>query len=233
MGQGQETVARSLISAGMEDGTWVMLENVHLSLGFAFELEMLPMQGHEDFRLFLTAYADRMRFLEVPRQLMRQSILISREPPQGVRLGLLHCYAKDGAAASAFLHMDHQNWAQLLFTVCVLHVALSERRRFPQGWSAPYDFRISDLTASIAFLCSTMEQMSYAEKLNWPSLRYVVCYIIYGGVVQDSNDLRVVNAMCTSMLDSRAFDIDADAAQEEVLPAPKSTDIAAYYNHAF
>lgn len=38
MGQGQEFHARKMITDGMADGGWVMLQNVHLSISFCSEI---------------------------------------------------------------------------------------------------------------------------------------------------------------------------------------------------
>ncbi len=57
MGQGQEIIARQLISDAMVSGEWVLLQNIHLSLPFCTEImdsltDNEPV--HEYFRLWLT-----------------------------------------------------------------------------------------------------------------------------------------------------------------------------------
>lgn len=57
MGQGQEIIARQLISEAMMTGEWVLLQNIHLSLSFCMEImdsltDNEPV--HNYFRLWLT-----------------------------------------------------------------------------------------------------------------------------------------------------------------------------------
>lgn len=57
MGQGQEIIARQLISDAMGSGEWVLLQNIHLSLPFCAEVmdsltDNEPV--HECFRIWLT-----------------------------------------------------------------------------------------------------------------------------------------------------------------------------------
>lgn len=47
MGQGQEFHARKMITDGMADGGWVMLQNVHLSISFCSEI--IDILGEADF----------------------------------------------------------------------------------------------------------------------------------------------------------------------------------------
>lgn len=57
MGQGQEFHARKLISDAMNAGTWVLLQNIHLSLPFCTEVMDALVETdivHEAFRLWMT-----------------------------------------------------------------------------------------------------------------------------------------------------------------------------------
>lgn len=57
MGQGQEVVARDMMEASMQNGGWVLLQNVHLSLPFASEIMSVIVDTEnvdESFRLWLT-----------------------------------------------------------------------------------------------------------------------------------------------------------------------------------
>lgn len=57
LGQGQEPAARKLISTGVAQGSWVMLQNCHLGLKFMAEVEttMLKLDDIDpDFQLWIT-----------------------------------------------------------------------------------------------------------------------------------------------------------------------------------
>lgn len=57
MGQGQEFIARKMMTECMAAGGWVMLQNVHLSLSFCAEIiDILVETEHIDdtFRLWVT-----------------------------------------------------------------------------------------------------------------------------------------------------------------------------------
>ena len=56
--QGQEVVARRYLAAAAADGSWVLLQNTHLSTTYLQELEgwLAKIEGlHESFRLWITA----------------------------------------------------------------------------------------------------------------------------------------------------------------------------------
>ena len=89
MGEGQEVPANSSIDAAFLAGTWVILQNCHLGIGFMNKLEdklSLPTSTPEleNFRLWLTSEIT-IRF---PIGLLQISIKVTLEPPQGLRAGL-------------------------------------------------------------------------------------------------------------------------------------------------
>ncbi len=106
--------------------------------------------------------------------------------------------------------MKSPKWFPLLFTVCFMHSVLQERCKFGSlGWTVPYEFNHSDLTASLLFVQKYMYSIQAALKrsgeLAWPSIRYMVCEVMYGGRVTDAHDRRLLNAYGNQWLDSKIF----------------------------
>lgn len=91
MGQGQEFHARKMITDGMADGGWVMLQNVHLSISFCSEIiDILVETEHieDSFRLWVTTEVHE----EFPIGLLQMAIKFTNEPPQGIRASMKRSY---------------------------------------------------------------------------------------------------------------------------------------------
>lgn len=91
MGQGQEFIARKIMTDCMATGGWVMLQNVHLSISFCSEIiDILVETEHIDdsFRLWVTTEVHD----EFPIGLLQMAIKFTNEPPQGIRASLKRSY---------------------------------------------------------------------------------------------------------------------------------------------
>ena len=194
MGQGQEIVARRLVAAASAEGHWVLLQNAHLGLQYLGEVEqyLAKMESpHEAFRLWITCDPHPA----VPIGLLHASAKVTNEAPVGVRAGLRASYqwiTQDTLDAVA-----RPEWRSLLFALCFLHSIVQERRKFgPIGWNVPYEFNTSDLAASIQALQNHVADMA-ARKISspdWPTLRYMISTIQYGGRITDDRDRDLMTA---------------------------------------
>lgn len=91
MGQGQEVVARDMIETSMQNGGWVLLQNIHLSLPFASEVMTMIVNTEtvdENFRIWLTTEVHQ----QFPIGLLQMAIKFTNEPPQGIRASLKRTY---------------------------------------------------------------------------------------------------------------------------------------------
>jgi len=94
-----------------------------------------------------------------------------------------------------------------LFATCFLHTTLLERRKYgPLGWCIPYEFNHSDLVASVTFLQNHLYQLdTHKDHLNWTTIRYMLCEVLYGGRVTDDYDRRLLASYGIAWFDNNLF----------------------------
>lgn len=84
MGEEQEIPAAQLIDSGFINGSWVVLNNCHLSLEFMGQMEDIlnPKDKtiHPEFRLWITCQPDT----NFPLGLLQMAIKVTTEPPKGL-----------------------------------------------------------------------------------------------------------------------------------------------------
>lgn len=91
LGQGQGKKAANLIEKSKKDGSWVLLQNCHLSKSWMNDLEKIVAELAEEkpaenteFRLFLTS----MPASYFPISILQNSIKLTIEPPRGLKSNL-------------------------------------------------------------------------------------------------------------------------------------------------
>ena len=167
------------------------------------------------FRLWLTI----LPVPNFPEALLKLSVVVSSEPPNGLRAGLLGCYAKDGPAAEFFHDVGHDQWKNFLFALCFLHITVCQRREYGNfGWSFPYAFGKSDLSSSLMYSRTLFDSSDTTTSVDWISVRFVVCEILYGGLITTDSDRKVVQALGRNLLDNRIFTVGHNIAPG--LPMP-------------
>ena len=146
LGQGQEETARNMITEGIGNGHWLMLQNCHLCLAFCEEIMQTMIETEEinpAFRLWITTEANP----KFPLGLLQMSLKYTNEPPQGIRASLRRSYADINQ--DMLDYSNHAAWPTMLYAVAFLHTIVQERRKFgPIGWNIPYEFNRADFTAS-------------------------------------------------------------------------------------
>eukprot|EP00108_Taenia_solium_P009032 TsM_000496300 transcript=TsM_000496300 gene=TsM_000496300 len=206
MGQGQEVHARRLITGSMAEGKWVLLQNCHLGLNFMdelFDLVTTSQNVHESFRCWITTEPHP----KFPIALLQISTKFTFDPPMGVRAGLLRTYAMIGQEGEDQLEASSAvQWKPLLYAVAFLHTIVQERRKFgPIGWNIPYEFNQADFTSTMQFIQNHLDDMDAHKGISWPTIRYMIGEVQYGGRVTDDYDKRLLNTYTQVWFTDRIF----------------------------
>ncbi|CAF0880138.1 unnamed protein product [Rotaria sordida] len=230
MGQGQEVHARRLLAQAYANGTWVLLQNCHLSLDFCEEFLLQLTENtdriHPDFRLWITTEPH----LKFPIGLLQISIKYTAEPPQGVKAGLKRTFA--GLTQEQQLESNtHEKWRPLLYAVAFLHTIVQERRKFgPLGWNIPYEFNQSDFNATVQFIQNYLDDMDAAKQMQWKTIHYMISEVQYGGRVTDDFDKRLLKTYVKCWFRDEMFDPNFQF-EEKTYRIPKMTRIEDVFDY--
>lgn len=93
LGQGQEELAEKMISNGMIEGNWILLQNCHLFKSWMPKLETIisglkSQECHDNFRLILTSIPVDY----FPVSVLQNSLKMTTDPPKGIKANLLRTY---------------------------------------------------------------------------------------------------------------------------------------------
>merc|ERR1719313_1442790 len=193
MGEGQEVVAWAKMQNGFVAGTWVILQNCHLGIGYMNEMEDVLTKTpeiDEDFRLWITCEIT----LRFPIGLLQMAIKVTLEPPAGLKAGLSRTYTTM-VSQELLDKIDHQKWRTIVYVQAFLHSVVQERRKFgPIGWCVPYEYNNSDLDACLLFLEKHLSTtVLVGSPLSWTTVQYMVADVQYGGRITDDLDRELFN----------------------------------------
>ncbi|KAF1335296.1 Dynein heavy chain, partial [Globisporangium splendens] len=192
LGQGQASVAETILQRGLESGNWAFLANCHLMLSWAPTLEKLidnfcsaSAQVNPQFRLWLTSGPNP----NFPIAILQRGIKMTTEPPRGLKANLLRLY--NTISPEEFSRCRQvKKYKRLLFCLCWFHSLLLERREFSNlGWNIPYDFNESGFAITEDALAIYLDEH---EETPWGALKYLIAQANYGGRVTDDWDRRLM-----------------------------------------
>lgn len=210
MGQGQEIKAAQMMDGGVVTGSWVLLQNTHLGLGYMRTLEEYISVKNSDannpidpaFRLWITSEPHP----QFPIGLLQIAIKMTDEPPSGIKAGLRKSY--NWIDTDWLEAVNRDEWRPMLFALCFMHTIVQERRKFGAlGFCIPYEFNQSDLEASAIYMRNHMTEVELKKgQVSWVAVVYMVCEVQYGGRITDDIDRRLFNTYGDSFLTPKIFD---------------------------
>jgi len=127
MGENMENIAMQKIEQGMQNGSWVMLENLHLMVEWMKDLtkvlEDLATNDlvNSNFRLFLTTDPTDT----IPIGIMERSILIIIEPPTGIKPNMKKAWVLFNN--DKFNDKDPKE-KNILYALCYFHSMMFQRK---------------------------------------------------------------------------------------------------------
>lgn len=195
MGQGQEDPAQKALQEAGKNGTWIMLQNLHLMQSwlktFERNLEIVCEDVHDDFRCFISSEPPPLPYMQIiPESILQNSIKVANEAPQDLKANIKRAFSKFGEEEFAKATKISE-YKAILFGLCMYHSLILGRRKFgSQGWSRLYNFNDGDLT-----ICGDVLQnyLSKYDQVPYNDLQYLYGEIMYGGHITDAWDRRTNN----------------------------------------
>ncbi|KAL9652089.1 hypothetical protein ABK040_015890 [Willaertia magna] len=204
LGSGTENIAKQAVKDALTNGSWVILQNCHLALGFMPMLEQIvetfsPEQNHADFRLWLTS----MPSPKFPISVLQNSVKMTLEPPKGLANNLKGSFDNYNDE-----NMQHPTkpveFKKLLFSLTFFHAVIQERRKFgPLGWNIFYEFTSGDLDVCIKQLRLFLEKY---EQVPYKVIKFLTGQINYGGRVTDDWDRRTLMTLIEDYITPKAME---------------------------
>ncbi|ETN24826.1 hypothetical protein PPTG_01014 [Phytophthora nicotianae INRA-310] len=199
MGQGQEEYADNVLMKSSREGSWVILQNIHLMQSWVPRLErtleVYSVSADQNFRCFLSSEGPALASLSnLPESLLQSCIKVANEAPTDLKSNLRRAWANFSVQQLEDCAQPNE-YQGCLFALCFFHALVLGRRRFGcQGWSRPYSFNTGDLLICSDVLRRYLDTAaaSRSRSLPWDDLRYIFGEIMYGGHITDHWD-RITN----------------------------------------
>ncbi|KAJ1563488.1 Dynein heavy chain 7, axonemal, partial [Cladochytrium tenue] len=122
LGQGQGPIAPAMFKEAQKAGSWVVLQNCHLTVSWLPAIVNDMASVHKDFRLWLTSYlSDRF-----PASILQHGVKMTNEPPKDIKANLLKSFVSDPVADEKFFGGCSKplEWEKLLFGICMFHAVV-------------------------------------------------------------------------------------------------------------
>ncbi|KRX08296.1 P-loop containing nucleoside triphosphate hydrolase [Pseudocohnilembus persalinus] len=228
LGQGQGKKAEALIERAKSDGSWVLLQNCHLSKSWMPELEKIVQQfnepgyiQNEDFRLFLTS----MPVEYFPVSVLQNGLKLTTEPPRGIKANLSKSFQDLNQEYIDQVEFKKESWFRLFFGLTFFHAVIQERRKFgPLGFNIRYEFNESDL--DISKITLKMFLNTQEEGIPYDAMLYMTGHINYGGRVTDDWDRVCLLSILKQFYTSEALEKNYQFSESGLYYAPSTMELA-------
>ncbi|KAK7206778.1 dynein heavy chain, N-terminal region 1-domain-containing protein [Myxozyma melibiosi] len=207
--------AERAIAEAAQRGSWVLLKNVHLAPEWVSLLEkrigLLRLES--SFRLFLTM---EMTTSKAPVSLLRASYIIMCEPPPGLRASMNDTF---GGIPKTELLKPPVERVRVYFLLAWFHGVVQERLRYGiVGWKKAYEFSDADFEFArlvvdrwVSAAAGDESRSNVApEKIPWTTILRILVDTVYGGKVDDEDDLCSLEKLASEVFTAQAFEIDFD-----------------------
>ncbi|KAF5116137.1 hypothetical protein DV495_001276 [Geotrichum candidum] len=222
--------ADTAIVTASQRGTWVLIQNVHLSPQWLESLEkhLKSTRHHPDFRLLLTMQVNT----KVPTTLLRVSRIIMFEPPWGMKASMQSSFKTTSAERISKLPIER---GRLYFLLSWFHAIIQERERFtPIGWTKIYDFNDSDFESGLFVVDSWINSISKNRSnisplaIPWQAIQRLLTDIVYGGKIDRTEDLEVIQGIVSKVFVPEAYNLDYSLVQNMHLTGPEGSGLESF-----
>ncbi|CCH41669.1 Cytoplasmic dynein 1 heavy chain 1 [Wickerhamomyces ciferrii] len=230
-------IAEAELEKCSKSGDWLVLQNVQTSLKW---LELLEKRieglAHNDgFKLFLTCDVNS----DIPTTLLRASEVFIFENPPGLKPIIAENQKLNIGKWESSKPMEKRH---IYFLLTWFHAVLQEKGRFiPIGLRKNYDFNDSDFESASFIIDRWFESSCHGrdniapESIQWEAIQKLVGEIIYGGKVDEDEDLKILKKLCQHIFTLKSFDHDFNMIENDVtiesgiiLSPPEGREVADY-----
>lgn len=170
----------------MTHGNWLVLENCHLDIKLTMRLCVEYQHAidaeivHDDFRLWCVTAPTP----EFPIAVLRHAVKFTYNPPNNLKDRITN----HGG------YLSDEKYVRWTFALVTFHAILQERQTFDEGgWTRPYSF--NDYLLREAIIYSKLLVKLADDTAAFDGVSYLVTECIYGGLVVDPIDRRLLRAL--------------------------------------
>lgn len=211
-------IAHIELAKAAKEGEWLVLQNVQTSSEWLelLEKKLGGIMLNERFRLFLTCEVSS----DIPTTLLRNSDVLVFENPPGLKPLMAEYEKSFGSKWEKSKPIEKRH---VYFLLCWFHSLLQERVRYvPIGLSKNYDFNDSDFDSAVFVLDRWFDKYGEGrdnvspEDIQWRAIQVLVGDIIYGGKVDNDNDLEFLKLLSFNIFRLESFDHDFNLIENAV-----------------